>query len=502
VPAFHRRLFAPYVQPAATRYFPRPVIPTPEPPSRLPTIIQGGMGIAVSNWRLARAIAQAGQLGVISGTALASVLVRRLQDGDADGALRRALAQCPLREAADRIVTRYWIEGGRPAGQPYRLTPLPAIDSPRELTELTIAANFAEVFLAKEGHGGLVGVNLLEKIQLPTLASLFGAMLAGVDFVLMGAGIPRAIPGVLDGLAAGQAVSLRLAVEGAGPDREHILTLDPADFLPRPVTLARPRFLAIVASSTLALTLARKSSGRVDGFVVEGVAAGGHNAPPRGTAQFNARGEPVYGPRDHADLAAIRALGLPFWLAGSYAHPEKLRAALAAGATGVQVGTAFALCEESGLTAGLKRSALAHSVAGTIDLLTDARASPTGMPFKVVRLEHTVADPAVYAQRARACDLGYLRQPYQRADGSVGYRCPAEPEADFVRKGGDPADTVGRKCLCNGLLSAIGLGQGLAAGQTEPAIVTAGEDIAEAKRFLAPGRETYSAADVLAFMEA
>ena len=477
-----------------------PVRPNPELPLPLPLIIQGGMGIAVSHWKLARSVSQAGQLGVVSGTALASVLVRRLQDGDADGAMRRALAQCPLRAAADRILTSYWIEGGRTPGQPHRLTPLPALDSTRELAELTIVANFTEVFLAKEGHGGVVGINLLEKIQLPTLPSLFGAMLAGVDFVLMGAGIPRAIPGVLDGLAAGQPVSLRLAVEGAGPGQEHTLTLDPAAFLPPPANLARPRFLAIGSSSTLALTLARKSSGRVDGFVVEGIAAGGHNAPPRGTAQWNARGEPVYGPRDNADLAAIRALGLPFWLAGSYAHPGKLRDALALGATGVQIGTAFALCDESGLTAALKRSALGHSVAGTVDLLTDSRASPTGMPFKVVRLEDTVADPAIYGQRARTCDLGYLRQPYQREDGTVGYRCPAEPEADFIRKGGDPAETVGRKCLCNGLLAAIGLGQTRAEGATEPAIVTAGEDIVDARRFLAPGRESYSAADVLRFM--
>ena len=34
----------------------------------LPTIIQGGMGVAVSNWRLARAVARAGQLGVVYGT--------------------------------------------------------------------------------------------------------------------------------------------------------------------------------------------------------------------------------------------------------------------------------------------------------------------------------------------------------------------------------------------------------------------------------------------------
>ncbi len=459
------------------------------------------MGIGVSSWRLARAVSRCGQLGVVSGTALNSILVRRLQDGDEDGSMRRALAACPLQDAATRIGARYWLDGGRPEGQAYRSSPLYTLESSRELIELTIVSDFAEVFLAKEGHDGVVGINLLEKIQLPTVASLFGAMLAGVDYVLMGAGIPRMIPGVLDGLAAWQPVSLRVAVEGAGPERDDKIEFDPAAFLPGvKLALRRPDFLAIVSSSTLALTLARRASGRVNGFVVEGIAAGGHNAPPRGAVHLNARGEPIYGPRDVADLAAIRALGLPFWLAGTYAHPDKLREAIACGATGVQIGTAFAFCAESGLTTELKQAALARSAAGTVDLLTDARASPTGMPFKVVSLDGTVSDPAVYEQRARVCDLGYLRQAYVKPDGAVGYRCPAEPAADYIRKGGNAEDTSGRKCLCNGLFAAIGHGQQLANGTTEPAVVTAGEGVAEVSRFIPTGQTSYTVADVLKFM--
>ena len=56
-----------------------------------PRIIQGGMGAGISDWRLARAVAAAGQLGVVSGTALDSILARRLQMGDPEGHLRRAL---------------------------------------------------------------------------------------------------------------------------------------------------------------------------------------------------------------------------------------------------------------------------------------------------------------------------------------------------------------------------------------------------------------------------
>ena len=467
----------------------------------LPPVIQGGMGIGVSNWKLARAVAAAGQLGVVSGTALNTVLIRRLQQGDPGGAMRSALARCPLRAAADRIAARYFVSGGKPARQPYAYAPMFTATPGHELLELAIVANFVEVHLAKDGHGGVVGLNLLEKIQLPTLASLFGAMLAGVDCVLMGAGIPRAIPGVLDALAAWQPVKLSLAVAGAAPGEEAIAHFDPTAFLPAgSIALRRPAFLAIVSSSTLATTLARKASGHVDGFVVEGSSAGGHNAPPRGGTTLSVRGEPVYGPRDEADLDVIRALGRPFWLAGSCAFPEKLRAARSLGAAGVQIGTAFAFCEESGIDPQVKRAVLAHSAAGTTSLFTDPRASPTGMPFKVVDLAGTVSRPEIHAQRQRVCDLGYLRQLYRTPAGTIGYRCPAEPIDDYERKGGAVADATGRKCLCNGLFAAIGLGQALPDGNVEPAIVTAGADVAEVARFVRSGQAGYRAADVVSFV--
>lgn len=468
-------------------------------PNHPPLIIQGGMGAAVSNWQLARAVSRAGHLGVVSGTALSTVFVRRLQDGDTGVHLRRALAHCPLPVQAREMLDRYFIAGGRGPGQPYRLAPMYSMDSSDHLTALTVIANFVEVWLAKENHPGIVGINLLEKIQLPTLASLYGAMLAGVDYVLMGAGIPRAIPAVLDQFAAGLPAELRIAVDGEKPGEEHRIRFDPAQFMPAPApVLPRPRFLAIVSSSALATTLARKASGRVDGLVVEGASAGGHNAPPRGEPQFNTRGEPIYGPRDEVNLAAIRDLGLPFWLAGSRA--DQLKEALELGAAGVQVGTPFAFCEESGLTPEIKRSVLDRCVTHEISLLTDPRASPTGMPFKVVDVPATVSDPAIYEQRTRKCDLGYLRQPYLKPDGSVGYRCPAEPVEDYVRKGGNREDTKDRKCLCNGLTATVGLGQTTGSAAEEPAIVTAGDSIRELHHLLPDGARSYHAADVLQFI--
>lgn len=456
------------------------------------------MGAGVSGWKLARGVSQCGQLGVVSGTALDVILARRLQQGDPDGALRRALRQFPIPGMAQRVLDRHFVPGGVAAGQPFKPVPLSSLQSGPALVELIVLANYVEVFLAKEGHGGLIGINYLEKIQLPTLPSLFGAMLAGVDYVLMGAGIPMEIPGVLDRFSRGDSARLRIDVEGAAPGEDFFCEFDPASFCGQPPPVPRrPRFLAIISSHVLAQALARKASGRVDGFVVEGPTAGGHNAPPRGAQEINPRGEPVYGARDVPDLEKIRALGLPFWLAGSQASPERLAGALAQGAAGIQVGTAFAFCEESGIAPELKAQVLAASRENRIDVFTDPRASPTGFPFKVVRLAGTVSEPEIHAQRQRLCDLGYLRRAYRKADGTVGYRCPGEPVEQFMAKGGELSETVGRKCVCNGLLSTIGLGQIQAGGYHEPPLVTAGDDVKDVSRFLPPGRNTYSAADVI-----
>jgi nitronate monooxygenase len=231
----------------------------------LPEIIQGGMGIGVSGWRLARAVSSRGQLGVVSGTAVESLLVRRLQDGDADGDVRRALAAFPRPEVAADALRRYFLPGGRPAGAAYRMLPMYRLGAGLARERITMLASFVEVWLAREGHDGPVGMNLLTKVQLPNLAALYGAMLAGVSVVLMGAGIPREIPAVLDAFAEGRPASLRLEVDGLSAGREVRATLDPADYFDPPPSLGRPAFLAIVASNSLATMLARKASGRVDG---------------------------------------------------------------------------------------------------------------------------------------------------------------------------------------------------------------------------------------------
>jgi nitronate monooxygenase len=260
--------------------------------------------------------------------------------------------------------------------------------------------------------------------------------------------------------------------------------------------LHRPDFLAIIASNTLAITMVRKANGKVNGFIVEGPTAGGHNAPPRGKPVFNEAGEPVYGERDVVDLEKLRELELPFWLAGGYGRPEKVREAIDAGAAGVQVGTAFAFCNESGLTREYKNEVLRKVAKGSARVVTDPIASPTNFPFKVVRLEGSVTEADVYAGRPRICDLGYLREAYRNAVGVIGYRCAAEPVTVYKSKGGKTENTVGRKCLCNALMANIGQPQ-VRNKYVEKGLITSGDDLTELLPFLPDEGWIYSAADVV-----
>lgn len=459
-----------------------------------PPIIQGGMGVAISSWTLARAVSLQGQMGVVSGTGIDTVLTRRLQLGDIGGHIRRAFDHFPIPEIAEQVWERYFVAGGKAPEAPFKSKPMPAIKAPKAFTDLVVLANFVEVWLAKEGHPGVVGLNLLEKIQIPNVASLYGAMLAGVDYVIMGAGIPRAIPKILDHLSAGCPAEMDINVTGAdSSDPDTKVRFNPDDYVGG--ELKRPNFLAVVSSTMLGQLLAKRTDRPVDGFVIEGATAGGHNAPPRGAVQLNERGEPIYGEKDQPDLAKFREYGLPFWMAGSYAG--RLREAQAEGAVGVQIGTAFAYCEESGLRPDLRAKVIEQVRAGTVDVFTDPLASPTGFPFKVVQQAGTMSDPVTYGERIRICDLGYLREPYRTPDGKVGYRCASEPNEDYLEKGGEESELCGRKCLCNGLMATAGMAQ-VRKGFVEPPVITSGDDLVNLARFLPEGKDSYTAADVIA----
>lgn len=443
----------------------------------------------------------------------------RILKGDPNGDVRRALAAFPDQDMVQRYMDKYFIPNGKPSDKSYRSLPMWNMEPSQALLEATVLANYAEVWLAKHNQdstptGGLVGTNLLTKVSFPTLASLYGAMLADVDYVIMGAGIPLTIPGALDNFAVGKDATF--PVDVAGSDENHLIHFSPKEFwtaagkpelADKP--LMRPKFLPIVSSVVLAQSFLKRANGQgpnkgVDGFVIELPTAGGHNAPPRGfrydpekkshALDLNEKGEPVYGPKDEVDLEKFvkAAKGLPFWLAGSYAHPDKFQDILKLGGAGVQVGTLFALCEESGMEAEIKHHLLGTIAQEEMEVFTDPVASPTGYPFKALMMPGSLSDKEKFEARPRICSLGYLRTAYMEENGRIGYRCPAEPVDDWLKKGGSIEATVGRKCLCNALCANAGMPQtrkfkdesGETKQYTEEMFITIGDDVNFARKVM------------------
>ncbi|NQU67792.1 MAG: nitronate monooxygenase [Candidatus Marinimicrobia bacterium] len=472
---------------------------------QLPKIIQGGMGVAISDWKLAKTVSNLGSLGVVSGTGIANILIARLMSGDAGGHIRRAMTNFPIQEPILNIINKYY----RPSDDSKKITfkrpQMWQFKPSKALTELTVVANFVEVFLAREGHDRPVGLNLLEKIQFPTVASLYGAMLAGVTVIVMGAGIPDQIPVILDDLSQHKSTEHRIFVHGGSVADNFHISFEPEQLFPGITKLTgplqRPYFLPIVSSDILAKALIKKTNGNLDGFIIEAPWAGGHNAPPRGQVQLNDRGEPMYGDRDTINLTKFKDLGFPFWLAGGYDNPEKLKFAMDSGASGIQVGTAFAFCDESGLIPQLKQQVIDQVLAGQIDIRTDPRISPTGFPFKVVQLSNTVSDKNILNERDRLCDHGLLRQVKKDADGKMIFFCPAEPAKQYLSKGGEESDLLGRSCLCNNLIASAGFPQTRLDGYTEAPLVTAGDGITGIGKFIPSGKTHYTAKDVLNYIE-
>ena len=322
------------------------------------------------------------------------------------------------------------------AGDPYRPHPTLTIDISRDGVELGVLGNFVEVWLAKEGHDGVVGVNFLEKIQMATPSAVLGAVLADVDYVLMGAGIPREIPRLLTEFAAGRT--------GSPHDRRR--RTPPPHRSARPPRLPRRRPARAAASRTsspssrstvLAGYLYRDPEIRPDGLRRRGSRC---RRPQRAAARQDecstSRASPVYGAQDMADLAKIAALGLPFWLAGGYGTPDEVVEALAPAPRACSA----ARCSRWRTTRGsgdLRGTLARPARRGTLSVRNDPLASPTGLPVQGRPARRAPRRPRRATRRGeRLCDLGYLRAPYERADGSVGYRCASEPVHVYVRKGG------------------------------------------------------------------
>ncbi len=480
-------------------------------------LIQGGMGVYVSNWRLAKAVAKEKPgitAGTVSGTGLDVVYVRLLQLGDPGGHVQRALLAFDSKfdvSIGKKICDKYFIENGKTATARFKnsaiqavhplsgkdvLPPKNELEDPVivkmdvETIELVIATAFAEVWLAKEGHEGKVFINLMKKVELPLIYAMYGAILAGVDAIVVGAGNPDGLSEVCTKLAKQECINLDIPVLYREAGETFLLSFDPKEIGEGNLasrTMDRPAFLAIVSQENLVKALANSNSEPPDGFIIEHHTAGGHNAGPQGPMRTDSLGQPVYGELDEPDLNEVRAVNIPFWLAGGYGSRDKLANALAVGACGVQAGSVFALSIESGMKSTFKTAILNKIKQGEMDseIVQTTLYSPTGFPFKVVQVEGTLSDVDVYTNRTRVCDIGLLQQrgvtkPDEQGMRRLFQRCPAAPIEDFIRKRGLPHNTQEKRCLCNGLLATVGLGQGGEKNGVyteEPAIVTLGNHL-------------------------
>lgn len=476
-----------------------------------PPIIQGGMGVGVSNWRLAKAVSQCGQVGTVSIVEIGHILARRLQLGYDAVDIKRACEAFPVPKVAERIFNRYHKHPEVPI-------PKTTLSLSREAQWLTILGSFVEVWLAKEGHRGKVAANMLAKVDMIMLPTLLGAVWAGVDAFIIGAGLPLGIPEAMDGLLGGESAtySVEILIEKSPTPgeksvgrrfarMEQTVSFDIAALLskegvhqPLPV-LQRPAFIPIVSLEMAAKILERKIGDDIDGYYIEDpVLAGGHNPGPR-KGGVSPSGEPLYTEKDQVNLAVFRELGRPFWMAGGQSSPTALHKALEAGAQGIACGSIFALSNESGIREDLRREARRRGYLGELTVRSSLVASPTGYPFQVASLPGTLSDQALYGQRERTCIIGNLQTPVRllRSDGReiLSYRCSAEPILDFEAKGGSLEATTGRVCLCQGLLATVGLGF---PGQLP--IVTLGKDLAFLRQMLFDAEASYSAREAVQYL--
>lgn len=467
-----------------------------------PVLLLGGMGVGVSTWRLAQAVALEGQrlnrnvVGTVSLVGLPPIMASRIRRGD-PGTIRVISEFNP--DAAQSLIKEY-------ASGPLKIPAKPEVlaresgvsEAIRKRTMMmAVMAAYAEVAqarLAPDGQilEGQTAANLLEKTQLANAPAILGAMAAGVDRICVGAGYPNQIEGILNNFANGDPATYRVDVAGSTEKIE--VTVNPWDFMPKGTKLRKPKFGVIAGQHAIPMRLKN-----ADLFIIESPEAGGHNSPTR-EGKVLEDGQPEYTSKDQADLTKMIGLKKPFYLAGGRNSPEKLAEAQGLGATGIQAGSIFALSRESGLQTSIKLELLRQIQDGTLTVVTSLTASPSGFPFQVVQLDGTLSEPEVFLSRKRICNFGHLVEAYKKDDGSgIGFRCPAEPIEDYERKGGDRNRAVNAVCLCNALGSAAGYGLPTERG-IEPMIVTLGKDTSFFEHMELEADGMYSAAVAVRYL--
>lgn len=310
-------------------------------------VIQGGMGVGVSLYPLAGAVAREGGIGVVSSACLDRLVSRR----------------------NDKKVNSY-------------------------------EAAYEEVSRAKAG-GGYAGINIMCALVRDYDASVRGALDAGADVIISGAGLPMGLPAIQ-------------------PPKDTAL-------IP-------------IVSSTRALELICKKWAKLgyrpDAVVLEGPLAGGHLGFRMDQIDLEANKlENLLPP---VKEYALKNGDFPVIVAGGIYTNGDIRRYLAMGADGVQMGTRFLATEESSASAEYKEAVVASKDEDII--VAHDPGSPCGLPFRVIK-QSPMYVSALQRLRKPRCDKGYVL--LKDAEGKFS-RCPAK------------ASNEHHFCICNGLLSSAG----------------------------------------------
>jgi nitronate monooxygenase len=337
-------------------------------------IIQGGMGVGVSLHPLARAVAKEGGLGIVSSACL------------------------------DRLVSR-------------------RTGKKKNVYE----AAYEEVSLAKT-EGGFAGINIMMALVRDYSDSVKGALDAGADAIISGAGLPLSLPAIQP----------------------------PKDTALIPI-VSSARALDIICKKW------EKLGYRPDAVVLEGPLAGGHLGFRIDQVDLESnRLENLLPPvKDRA----VKCGDFPVIVAGGiYTHEDILRF-LGMGADGVQMGTRFLATEESSASETYKQ-AVVHAKEEDITV-AHRPGSPCGLPFRVIK-QSPMYVSALQQKRPPKCDKGYVLM--KDADGNFTV-CPAkENNKDYF-------------CICNGLLSSAGYNT-----DKEEALYTVGTNAARVDKILSVKR--------------
>ncbi|MFZ5997870.1 MAG: NAD(P)H-dependent flavin oxidoreductase [Nitrospirota bacterium] len=313
---------------------------------RIP-IVQGGMGVGVSLYPLARAVAKEGGLGIVSSACL------------------------------DRLVSKR---------------------TGKKVT--TYEAAYEEVSRAK-AEGGLAGINIMVALVRDYADSVRGALDAGADVIISGAGLPVSLPAIQP----------------------------PKDTALIPI-VSSARALDIICKKW------EKLGYRPDAVVLEGPLAGGHLGFKMDQIDLDSnRLENLLPPvkdmaQKYGDFPVIVAGGI-------YTHEDIVKF-LKLGADGVQMGTRFLATEESSASEAYKQAVLGATQDDI--LVAHDPGSPCGLPFRIIK-QSPMYVSAVKRARAPKCDKGYVLLKDKEGHFTV---CPAKESNEH------------HFCICNGLLSSAG----------------------------------------------